>query len=137
MKKLFLPLCTLLLFLFLGTAAAVSADGTLVYQSKDTPPFSAVETQDEDGQWVLGCDLGIWKASGKQFYLFLPPTVERSAVTLRYDGQSTAYDDITGRTIQPGETFVADLSEDTVNLYEYSEEYEVYLSYPVRVNYRV
>ena len=133
MKKLFLPLCTLLLFLFLGTAAAVSADGTLVYQSKDTPPFSAVETQDEDGQWVLGCDLGIWKASGKQFYLFLPPTVERSAVTLRYDGQSTAYDDITGRTIQPGETFVADLSEDTVNLYEYSEEYEVYLSYPVRV----
>ena len=73
------------------------------------------------------------KASGKKFYLFLPASADRSAVTLRYDGKLKAYDDITNTFIQPGETFVADLTEETVNLYEYDPSYEVYNAYTVHV----
>ena len=119
--------------LTLGATAVFADEIPQIYDTKDMPPFTAVEYQNADGVFVTGNDIGIYKATGKQYYLFLPGTADLRMVTLRYDGTMTAYDDRTGTTVKPGETFVADLSGGSVSLFEYDEVYGVYDRYTLTV----
>ena len=139
MKKL-LEKAGRMLFLIALTAAAVilaasavSADAPLVYQTKDAPPFTILETADADGKWVTGCDIGFYKAMDRKLYLFLPGTADMHSVTVRYDGKKAAYDDRTGKTFAPGETFVCDFSSGDTALFEYDAEYGVYDRYSFTV----
>ena len=108
-------------------AFATAADEALVYTTKDQAPFTVVAGGE------LPEDLSVWKATGKNYYLFLPGAVDRTGVTIRYDGKLVAYDETTGKTVAPGESYVCDLSADKANLYEYNEAEGVYVKYAVNV----
>ena len=101
--------------LLFGLAVIASADDALIYESKDTPPFTVIAQADEP-YWTLPVDLTFYKASGKVFYLFLPNAVEPSALKVRYDGKLLAYDEASGKTAAPGETIVCDFSGETAYL---------------------
>ena len=126
---LFLLLAVTLLW---TAALAASAADALVYTTKDQAPFTVLASDGEGGN-ILPEDLSLWKASGKNYYLFLPGTADRTAVSIRYDGKLVAYDETTGKTVAPGERYVCDLSADTANLYEYTAEEGVYVKYAVHV----
>lgn len=125
-RGLLILLCAATLLIALAVAA--SADEALVYSTKDEAPFTVLA---EGG--ALPEDLSVWKATGKKYYLFLPAALDRTGVTIRYDGKLMAYDETAGKLIAPGESFVCDLSADTANLYEYNEAEGVYVKYAVNV----
>ncbi len=85
---LFLLLAVTLLW---TAALAASAADALVYTTKDQAPFTVLASDGEGGN-ILPEDLSLWKASGKNYYLFLPGTADRTAVSIRYDGKLVAYD---------------------------------------------
>jgi len=115
--------------LLAGAVSASAAEVPAVYTVKEAPPFTILSEQDGEGRWILGDDLGFYKGSGKKFWLFLPGTADIHTVTVRYDGEKQAYDDRTGKTYGPGETYVCDFSADDCALFEYDAEYGVYDRY--------
>ena len=133
--RLLAVLCAAAAALILFGAVGVSAAGEVpaVYTPKDEPPFTVLADKGENGEIKIGCDLGIYKGRQKKYFLFLPSTADPRCLTVRYDGKKTAYDDATGKTVAPGETFTADLSNPSSVLYEYDEEYGVYDAYPFTV----
>ncbi|MCR4906506.1 MAG: CotH kinase family protein, partial [Clostridiales bacterium] len=114
--------------LLLALTLAASADEALVYSTKDEAPFTVLA---EGG--ALPENLSVWKGTGKNYYLFLPSALDRTDVTIRYDGKLTAYDETTGNFVAPGGSYVCDLSADKANLYEYNEAEGVYVKYAVNV----
>ena len=112
-----------------GTVSVAAAEAPAIYTVKDVPPFTVLSEQD-GGRWVIRDDLGFYKAQrSKQIWLFLPGTADIHMVTVRYDGTKQAYDDRTGKTYGPGETFVCDFSGGASALFEYDAEYGVYNRY--------
>ena len=88
-RGILLFLCAVTLMIACAAFAA-AADEALVYTTKDQAPFSVVAGGE------LPEDLSVWKATGKNYYLFLPGAVDRTGVTIRYDGKLVAYDETTG-----------------------------------------
>ena len=117
------------LFLLLGTIAVSAAEAPAIYATKDEPPFTVLAEEDGAGRWTLGEDLRFYKGKNKKYFLFLPGTADIHTVTVRYDGTKTAYDDRTGKTYGPGETYVCDFSGGDCALFEYDAEYGVYNRY--------